>query len=154
MTRSEAIRKSILDAATALRRREALQTEVASLEADRRGSRVRMPRSGLAHGEPSCRGVMSTSCVHLAELATSNRADGSESSCSRIFYLPRSIVILVAPTSRSVRTASFRPAVVIEKVRPPKVLVELESALSTSTALVTVSGPREPGGDVGDRRRA
>jgi predicted transcriptional regulator len=34
MTRSEAIRKSILDAAAALRRREALRAEVASLEAD------------------------------------------------------------------------------------------------------------------------
>lgn len=34
MSRSEAIRKSILDAATALRRKEALLAEVASLEAD------------------------------------------------------------------------------------------------------------------------
>lgn len=34
MSRSEAIRKSILDAATALRRKEALRAEVASLEAD------------------------------------------------------------------------------------------------------------------------
>jgi len=34
MSRSEAIRKSILDAAAALRRREALRAEVASLEAD------------------------------------------------------------------------------------------------------------------------
>lgn len=34
MSRSEAIRKSILDAATALRRREALRAEVAALEAD------------------------------------------------------------------------------------------------------------------------
>ena len=34
MSRSEAIRKSILDAAAALRRREALRSEVATLEAD------------------------------------------------------------------------------------------------------------------------
>jgi hypothetical protein len=34
MSRSEAIRKSILDAAAALRRREALRAEVALLEAD------------------------------------------------------------------------------------------------------------------------
>ncbi|MDA8356005.1 MAG: hypothetical protein M0Z95_06890 [Actinomycetota bacterium] len=34
MSRSEAIRKSILDAASALRRREVLRTEVAALEAD------------------------------------------------------------------------------------------------------------------------
>ena len=34
MSRSEAIRKSILDAAAALRRMEALRTEVAALEAD------------------------------------------------------------------------------------------------------------------------
>jgi len=34
MSRSEAVRKSILDAAAALRRREALRAEVASLEAD------------------------------------------------------------------------------------------------------------------------
>lgn len=34
MTRSEAIRKSILDAAAALRRQEALRSEVAALEAD------------------------------------------------------------------------------------------------------------------------
>jgi predicted transcriptional regulator len=34
MTRSEAIRRSILDAASALRRREVLQAEVAALEAD------------------------------------------------------------------------------------------------------------------------
>lgn len=34
MTRSEAIRKSILDAASALRRHEALRAEVAALEAD------------------------------------------------------------------------------------------------------------------------
>ena len=34
MSRSEAIRRSILDAAAALRRREALQAEVAALEAD------------------------------------------------------------------------------------------------------------------------
>jgi predicted transcriptional regulator len=34
MSRSEAIRKSILDAATALRRKEALRAEVAALEAD------------------------------------------------------------------------------------------------------------------------
>ena len=34
VTRSEAIRRSILDAAAALRRREALRTEVAELEAD------------------------------------------------------------------------------------------------------------------------
>lgn len=34
MSRSEAIRKSILDAAAALRRREALRFEAASLEAD------------------------------------------------------------------------------------------------------------------------
>lgn len=34
MSRSEAIRKSILDAASALRRREALRAEVAALEAD------------------------------------------------------------------------------------------------------------------------
>ncbi|MGH9018631.1 MAG: hypothetical protein ACRDY1_12850 [Acidimicrobiales bacterium] len=35
MSRSEAIRKSILDAAAALRRQEALRAEVAALEADR-----------------------------------------------------------------------------------------------------------------------
>lgn len=35
MSRSEAIRKSILDAAAALRRRESLRAEVASLEADK-----------------------------------------------------------------------------------------------------------------------
>lgn len=34
MSRSEAIRKSILDAAAALRRQEALRAEVAALEAD------------------------------------------------------------------------------------------------------------------------
>jgi predicted transcriptional regulator len=34
MTRSEAIRKSILDAASALRRKEALRAEVAALERD------------------------------------------------------------------------------------------------------------------------
>jgi predicted transcriptional regulator len=34
MSRSEAIRKSILDAAAALRRQEALRSEVAALEAD------------------------------------------------------------------------------------------------------------------------
>ncbi len=34
MSRSDAIRKSILDAATALRRREALRAEMAALEAD------------------------------------------------------------------------------------------------------------------------
>jgi len=34
MSRSEAIRKSILDAASALRRKEALRTEVAALDAD------------------------------------------------------------------------------------------------------------------------
>lgn len=34
MSRSEAIRKSILEAAAALRRREALRAEVAALEAD------------------------------------------------------------------------------------------------------------------------
>jgi predicted transcriptional regulator len=34
MSRSEAIRKSILDAAAALRRQEALRSEVATLEAD------------------------------------------------------------------------------------------------------------------------
>ena len=34
MSRSEAIRKSILDAAAALRRSEALRAEVAALEAD------------------------------------------------------------------------------------------------------------------------
>lgn len=34
MTRSEAIRKSILDAAAALRRHEILKAEVAALEAD------------------------------------------------------------------------------------------------------------------------
>jgi predicted transcriptional regulator len=34
MSRSEAIRKSILDAASALRRKEALRAEVAALEAD------------------------------------------------------------------------------------------------------------------------
>ena len=34
MSRSEAIRRSILDAAAALRRRETLRTEVATLEAD------------------------------------------------------------------------------------------------------------------------
>lgn len=34
MSRSEAIRKSILDAAAALRRKEALRAEVAALEAD------------------------------------------------------------------------------------------------------------------------
>lgn len=34
MSRSEAIRKSILDAASAMRRKEALRMEVAALEAD------------------------------------------------------------------------------------------------------------------------
>jgi predicted transcriptional regulator len=34
MSRSEAIRKSILDAASALRRKDALRAEVAALEAD------------------------------------------------------------------------------------------------------------------------
>jgi predicted transcriptional regulator len=34
MSRSEAIRRSILDAASALRRKEALRNEVAALEAD------------------------------------------------------------------------------------------------------------------------
>jgi len=34
MSRSEAIRRSILDAASALRRKDALRTEVAALEAD------------------------------------------------------------------------------------------------------------------------
>lgn len=34
MTRSDAIRRSILDAASALRRRDALRAEVAALEAD------------------------------------------------------------------------------------------------------------------------
>ena len=34
LSRSEAIRKSIVDAASALRRREALRAEVAALEAD------------------------------------------------------------------------------------------------------------------------
>ena len=34
MSRSEAIRRSILDAASALRRKEALRSEVAELEAD------------------------------------------------------------------------------------------------------------------------
>ena len=34
MSRSEAVRKSILDAASALRRKEALRAEVAALEAD------------------------------------------------------------------------------------------------------------------------
>ena len=34
MSRSEAIRKSILDAAAAVRRREALRSEVEALEAD------------------------------------------------------------------------------------------------------------------------
>jgi predicted transcriptional regulator len=39
MSRSEAIRKSILDAAAALRRKEALRTEVAVLNADEQDRR-------------------------------------------------------------------------------------------------------------------
>ncbi|MHB1553179.1 MAG: hypothetical protein ACYCSX_14400 [Acidimicrobiales bacterium] len=39
LSRSEAIRKSILDAAAALRRNEALRAEVAALEADERDRR-------------------------------------------------------------------------------------------------------------------
>ena len=47
MTRSEAIRKSILDAAAALRRRETLRAEVAALEADDDDRREMQEIAGL-----------------------------------------------------------------------------------------------------------
>jgi len=50
MNRSEAIRKSILDAASALRRREVLRTEVAALEADQSDRREMQKVASLMEG--------------------------------------------------------------------------------------------------------
>lgn len=47
LTRSEAIRQAILDAAAALRRRDALRAEVAALEADEEDRREMQEVAGL-----------------------------------------------------------------------------------------------------------
>jgi mRNA interferase MazF len=97
LSRSEAIRRAILDSAARLQRRAALAAEVAALEDDEwwrtcvlRGDihEFRMGR-GAGHEQQGRRyGVI----VQANEL------------------LPRSVV-LIAPTSRSARPASFRPEI-------------------------------------------
>jgi mRNA interferase MazF len=110
MSRSEAIRKSILDAASALRRKEALRAEVAALEADEEDQhemqevislmRVFVQRGDVDELRPP-KGVGHDQRGRRFGVVV--QADA---------FLPRSVV-LVAPTSRSARSATFRPEIVV-----------------------------------------
>lgn len=147
MSCSDAIRSALLSAAGRLRRRQELAAEVAALEADEEDAR-RCSRSPASWKRFVLRGD-----VYRFRLP---KGIGHEQHSERFGvvvqadeFLPRSVVI-VAPTSRSARAASFRPE--IDNCRREDPRPRRADRRRRRPTARRPDGPPGPRRDVGHRR--
>jgi mRNA-degrading endonuclease toxin of MazEF toxin-antitoxin module len=132
LSRSEAIRRAILGSAGRLQRRAALAAEVAALEADEDDRREMLEVAATMETTRAAGDVHEFRMPRGAGHEQQGRRHGVIVQASEL--LPRSVV-LVAPTSRSARPASFRPEIDLFG-QTTRVLVS-RSALSTAPGLVS-----------------
>jgi mRNA interferase MazF len=120
MTRSEAIRTALVRASKRLRERRDLAAEVAALEADE-VDRAEMREVAAFMSRCAQRGEV-LRFKPRARVGHEQRGERFAVVLQADALLPRSVVI-VAPTSKSARPASFRPEVQVRK-QSTRVLVE------------------------------